>query len=140
MKYRYNDVVKRTANDKLVKKLNTTDSDKNNLEKKIEHVDKKILDTTKFVVTQEFNCVNNRSIDKMAEASKKLVTKNKQLIQEIKIEKNFKNFKRSSYFIGKSDFDDDASKNYFILQPVSCGTIDKIGWKSKELLEESIIR
>ena len=64
MQYRYNDVVNRTANDKLAKKLNTTDSDKNNLEKKIEHVDKKILDTAKFIVIQEFNSVNDRSIEK----------------------------------------------------------------------------
>ena len=40
---------------KWLKKFNLIDSNKQNLEKKIEDVDKKRPDTSKFIKTHEFN-------------------------------------------------------------------------------------
>ena len=48
-------IVATTTKNELVKNVNTIDSDKQNLEEKIEDVDQKIPDTSKFVVTQDFN-------------------------------------------------------------------------------------
>ena len=44
-------VVKNSAYNELVKKVNAIDSNKQILEKKIENFDKKVPDTSKFVVT-----------------------------------------------------------------------------------------
>ena len=46
-----NNVVKKTVHDELVKKVNTIDSDKQSLKRKIETVHKKIPDSSKFIVT-----------------------------------------------------------------------------------------
>ena len=62
----------------LVKKVNSVDSDKENLEKKIEDVDKKIPDTSKFIVTWECNVLTKTDSNAwMSEALKKLATENK---------------------------------------------------------------
>ena len=50
-----NDVAKNTSYDDWVKKVNIVDSNKQNLGKKIEAVDKKIPDTSKLILTQDFN-------------------------------------------------------------------------------------
>ena len=46
-----NDVVNKSLYGELVKKVNDIDSDQKNLEKKIEDVDNKTPDTSKFAVT-----------------------------------------------------------------------------------------
>ena len=48
-------VVKNSAYNELFKKVNAIDSNKQILEKKIENFDKKVPDTSKFIVTQCFN-------------------------------------------------------------------------------------
>ena len=60
--------------DEFVKKVNAVDSNKENLEKKIEDVDKKILDTSQFIETQEFNRLTKMDA-RMAVASKIFATK-----------------------------------------------------------------
>ena len=68
-------LLKKAASDELVKKGNAVDSDKQNLKKNIEYVDKKILDTNKFIATKEFNRLTKINFNaKMAEAWKKLAT------------------------------------------------------------------
>ena len=73
------------------KSLNVVDLDKQNLEKKIEDVDKKTPDTSKFIETQDFDRLTKIILNaRTSEASKTLQLKIKQrrlLIQEIKIEK-----------------------------------------------------
>ena len=73
------------------KSLNVVDLDKQNLEKKIEDVDKKTPDTSKFIETQDFDRLTKTILNaRTSEASKTLQLKIKQrrlLIQEIKIEK-----------------------------------------------------
>ena len=49
------DIVKKTAYDLLVKKVSAIVSDKQNLEKSIEGVDKKIPDISNFIGTKDFN-------------------------------------------------------------------------------------
>ena len=59
----------------LVNKGDIIDLDKENLLKKIENIDKKILDASKFIVTQEFNRLTKiNSNVRMAKALKKLAT------------------------------------------------------------------
>ena len=59
----------------MVLKVNTIDSKNQNLEKKIEYVDKNIPDSNKFIVTQDFNRLTNTNFNlKMVEASKNLAT------------------------------------------------------------------
>ena len=50
-----NDAVKKNVYNKLVKKVNAIDSNEQRLEEKIGDDDKKIIDTSKFIVNQEFN-------------------------------------------------------------------------------------
>ena len=50
-----NDAVKKNVYNKLVKKVNAIDSNEQSLEEKIGDDDKKIIDTSKFIVNQEFN-------------------------------------------------------------------------------------
>ena len=60
----------------MVKKLNTIDSNKQNLEKKIEDVDKKIPDNSKFIVTQYFNGLTKINVNaRTTEVSKNLAKK-----------------------------------------------------------------
>ena len=56
------DVAEKTIYDELAQKVNATDSDKLNLQKKIEDIDKKILDNSKFVETQEFNRLRKKKL------------------------------------------------------------------------------
>ena len=46
-------LLKKTFYGELVKKVHTVNSDKQNREEKIENVDKKIPNTSKFIVTQD---------------------------------------------------------------------------------------
>ena len=73
------------------KSLNVVDLDKQNLEKKIEDVDKKTPDTSKFIETQDFDRLTKIILNaRTSEASKTLQLKIKYrllLIQEQKIEK-----------------------------------------------------
>ena len=73
------------------KSVNVVDLDKQNLEKKIEDVDKKTPDTSKFIETQDFDRLKKIILNaRKSEASKTLQLKIKYrllLIQEIKIEK-----------------------------------------------------
>ena len=55
------DVAEKTIYDELAQKVNAIDSDKLNLQKKIEDIDKKILDNSKFVETQEFNRLRKKN-------------------------------------------------------------------------------
>ena len=146
-----NDIVKKTVCNKLVKKINTTDSDKQNLEKKSEEVDKMIPDTIEFIVTQDFNRLTKMNFTaRMAEALKNFATK-KQV--ENAFELGYKNREKIeklqtfdlSYFVGKTYFDYDGSQNYLIFQPVFkyfqifCDNVNTIfRWKSKGFSEESI--
>ena len=56
------DVAEKTIYDELAQKVNAIDSDKLNLQKKIEDIDKKILDNSKFVGTQEFNRLRKKKL------------------------------------------------------------------------------
>ena len=58
-----NDVVKKSVYDKLVKKVNAIDSNKQILEKKIEDVNKKIPDTSKFIQTHKVNRLKETSFN-----------------------------------------------------------------------------
>ena len=73
------------------KSVDVVDLDKQNLEKKIEDVDKKTPDTSKFIETQDFDRLKKIILNaRKSEASKTLQLKIKYrllLIQEIKIEK-----------------------------------------------------
>ena len=73
------------------KSLNVVELDKQNLEKKIEDVDKKTPDTSKFIETQDFDRLTKIILNaRTSEASKTLQLKIKYrllLIQEQKIEK-----------------------------------------------------
>ena len=73
------------------KSVNVVDLDKQNLEKKIEDVDKKTPDTSKFIETQDFDRLTKIILNaRTSEASKTLQLKIKYrllLIQEQKIEK-----------------------------------------------------
>lgn len=69
------DFVKKNYLMNQLKKVDATESSKQNLEKGIEDVDKKIPNTTKFIVIQEFNRLTKIHFNaRMAEASKKYVT------------------------------------------------------------------
>ena len=62
--------------DELVKKVNSIDSKKQKLEKKIEDVYGKIRDTSKFVEIHAFNRLTKIEFNtRMEEASKDLATK-----------------------------------------------------------------
>ena len=73
------------------KSVNVVDLDKQNLEKKIEDVDKKTPDTSKLIETQDFDRLTKIILNaRTSEASKTLQLKIKYrllLIQEQKIEK-----------------------------------------------------
>ena len=73
------------------KSVNVVDLDKQNLEKKIEDVDKKTPDTSEFIETQDFDRLTKIILNaRTSEASKTLQLKIKYrllLIQEQKIEK-----------------------------------------------------
>ena len=56
------DVAEKTIYDELAQKVNAIDSDKLNLQKKIEDIDKKILDNSKLVETQEFNRLRKKKL------------------------------------------------------------------------------
>ena len=56
------DVAEKTIYDELAQKVNAIDSDKLNLQKKIEDIDKKILDNSKFVETQAFNRLRKKKL------------------------------------------------------------------------------
>ena len=56
------DFAEKTIYDELAQKVNAIDSDKLNLQKKIEDIDKKILDNSKFVETQEFNRLRKKKL------------------------------------------------------------------------------
>ena len=106
----------------LLKRVNTIDSDKQNFNKKLKMLIKKIPDTSNFIATQEFNRLTKIIFHaRMAEASKKLATK-KQIENALDIEnKSTVKMKQLqifdlSYFIGKSYFDDDGSESYLIFQ------------------------
>ena len=61
--------------DGLFKKSNWIDSNKQNIEKKIEGVDKKISDNSKLIETHEFNRLTEINFNaRMVEASEKLAT------------------------------------------------------------------
>ena len=97
------------------------DSDKVNLKKMIEDVDKKITDTTKFIETQYFNKLTKLNFDaRMAETSEYLATKN-QVETEIDLkDKNREKIKQKvqtldlSCFIVRIYFDNNGSQNYLI--------------------------
>ena len=69
-----NDVVQNSVYDEFVKKVNAVDSNEENFEKKIEDIDKKILDISQFIETQDFNRLTKMDA-RMAVASKTLTTK-----------------------------------------------------------------
>ena len=52
-----NDVFKTTVSDKLVKKVNNINSNKPNLEKEMENVNKKIPDSSKFIAIEDFKTI-----------------------------------------------------------------------------------
>ena len=52
-----NDVFKTTVCVKLVKKVNTVNSNKLNLEKEMENVNKKIPDSSKFIAIEDFKTI-----------------------------------------------------------------------------------
>ena len=68
--------VKNTTFDELVKIVDTIKSNKQNLEEKIEGVNKKLSDTIKFNVTKGFNRLTKIDFfTRLAEASPNLSTK-----------------------------------------------------------------
>ena len=70
------DAVEKSEYNELVRKVNATDSTKQNLEKYIEDVAKKLPNTSKFVETYEFNRLIEINFDaRTAESLKKLVIK-----------------------------------------------------------------
>ena len=70
------DIANKIECDELVKKANTIESNKKILQKKIKYVDKKTLDASKFIVTQDFNILTKVNFDvKVAEASKNVSAK-----------------------------------------------------------------
>lgn len=71
-----NNVVKKTVYDGLVKRRNAINSEKQNLEKRIKDVDKKIPDISKYTENQNLNRSTKTNVNAIkAEASKNLVTK-----------------------------------------------------------------
>ena len=77
------------------------------------------------------------SLDSKIAANK---TKNESIKKELKKPKTF----NSSYFIGKSHFQEDDTQNYLVFQPinryfkVTAGTKYIPSWKSKGLSDETI--
>ena len=72
------DVVKKNVYNELIKKVNGLDLYKQCPESNIEDVDKKIIDTSKFIVNQEFNRLTKIKFTlKMLETLKNFTTKNK---------------------------------------------------------------
>ena len=72
------DVVKKNVYNELIKKVNGLDLYKQCPERNIEDVDKKIIDTSKFIVNQEFNRLTKIKFTlKMLETWKNFTTKNK---------------------------------------------------------------
>ena len=70
-----NVVVKNTVYDEFVKKVNAIDLNKQNIEKRIEDVNKKIPDTSKFIETHKFNRLPKVDFHaRKEEASKNLAT------------------------------------------------------------------
>ena len=70
------DFVKGTTSGELVKNFDTIDLNKQNLDNKIEDVDKKIPNTSKFIVTQDLNRLTKVNFDgRMAVALRILATK-----------------------------------------------------------------
>ena len=101
--------------DELVIRVNTTYPDKENLEKKIENVDIKISNTSKFIVTQNFNSLTKMNFNaRMAEASKNLRTK-KPVEKSLYLGNKDRQKKNSTfalnYFTGKNCFDNDGLQN-----------------------------
>ena len=73
--------------------VNAVDSNKENLEKKIEDVDKKILDTSQLIETQEFTRLIKMDA-RMAVASKTLATEKQEKNALDLGDKNKKNIKK----------------------------------------------
>ena len=73
--------------------VNAVDSNKENLEKKIEDVDKKILDTSQLIETQEFTRLTKMDA-RMAVASKTLATEKQEKNALDLGDKNKKNIKK----------------------------------------------
>ena len=113
----------------------------------------------KYVTTPEFNTLGtdvfNRRLAqanlitktdfdaKLSSLNRKITeNKSKHLLVENELKK-LKNF-CSSYFIGKSHFDEDGSQNYSVFQPIIryfklvANTDYVVSWKSKGLSAESI--
>ena len=57
-----NDVFKTTVSDKLVKKVNNINSNKPNLEKEMENVNKKMPDSSKFIAIEGFKTIKQTFI------------------------------------------------------------------------------
>ena len=75
-----NDIVKNTTFDELVEIVDTIESNKENLAQKIEDVNKKIPNTSRFIVTKDFNRLFKITFDRrIAEASQNLPTKKSQV-------------------------------------------------------------
>ena len=80
---------------------------------------------------------------KLSNLNKKITkNKSKHLLVENELNK-LKTFD-SSYFIGKSHFDEDGTQNYLVFQPMSkyfkliTNTLSILSWQSKELSTENI--
>lgn len=120
--------VKNRTFDELVKIVDTIKSNKQNLEEKIEGVNKKLSDTIKFNVTKGFNRLTknflldsqkHRQTFQQKNKYRMLFTWDKKIDKILKKNQNFV----LSYFIGKSYFDDDGLQKSF---KIFTGIIDKI--------------
>ena len=124
--------------------------------------DKKITDHThdKYITTQEFNKLKAENLaarlaqanlvtqadfdNKLSDLNRKIVSnKTKDLVIKNELKK-LKTF-NSSYFLGKSYFEDDGIQNYLIFQPkhryfkiVSADNDTILSWRSKGLSSQSI--
>ena len=113
-----NDVVKKTVYDKLVANVNNIDTsnfvlktkyntDKTELENKIPDISNLATKTALTTVKNKIPSVSN------------LVTQNK--TEKLLVENELNKLKTfdSSYFIGKSHFEEDGTQNYLVFQPIN---------------------
>ena len=134
---------------------------KQTVTKKITEIENKLTDYNhdKYITTPEFNTlavdvfharlaqanlIAKTDFDAKLSSLNKNVTKNKtrHLLVENELKK-LKNFD-SSYFIGKSHFEEDATQTYFVFQPLNkhfevvANIAYVLSWESKGLSGETI--
>ena len=104
-----------------------------------------ILQLVMFLMRdQKVNLVTKTDFDAKLSSLNRKITKNK--IDHLLVQNEFKKLKTfdSSYFIGKSHFEEDGTQNYLVFQPINkyfkvITNTDYISsWKSKGLSTESI--